>query len=637
MGTMRTERLRSRRFRSGLLALAVLAAFGARWFRPRAATIDPGIGRPVADFTLADTSGRAVSLRGYQGKKAVVIVFMGTECPVGNLYMPRLVELSQAYRDKGVAFLILNSNAHETVEQVAEHARSFHVEFPVLKDPGNLVADRLGVNRTCATLVLDGRGRVCYRGAIDDQYDRGRRKTAATRSYLVEALDAVLAGRTVALATTPVVGCPIDRAGTIAIVGSRPRVRPAPPAIRAAFATRDEPVAVGPMTYAADVAPILQARCQSCHRPGQAGPFSLLTFEQARRWGASIREVVEERRMPPWHADPRYGTFRNDRGLTARERATLLAWVEQGTPLGDPAAMPAARTFPEEWSIGTPDLVIPMREPFAVPAQGVVKYQHFRVPTGFTEDRWIQAAEARPGDRAVVHHIGVYVDDHDPASSAAEPKVKHVVALYFPGDNSPVFPSGIARRIPAGSDLIFEVHYTPIGVAKTDVSSVGMILAKEPAAHEAKMRGIPDRTLRIPPGAANHAVRSSYTFPNDAHLLTLMPHMHVRGKDFLYTAIYPDGRREVLLSVPAYDFGWQSIYILAAPKALPRGTRIDCLAHFDNSAANPFNPDPKAEVTWGDFTWDEMMIGYIDYYEDAPEATRPTPIAARRLQESHRR
>ncbi len=218
-----------------------------------------------------------------------------------------------------------------------------------------------------------------------------------------------------------------------------------------------------------------------------------------------------------------------------------------------------------------------------------------------------------------MHHIGVYVPTTTtPRAALPSRHVKHVVALYFPGENSPVFAPGIARRIPAGSDLIFEVHYTPIGVAKADVSSVGMILAKEPATHEAKMRGIPERTLRIPPGAANHAVRSSYTFPNDAHLLTLMPHMHVRGKDFLYTATYPDGRREVLLSVPAYDFGWQSIYILAEPKAMPRGTRIDCLAHFDNSAANPFNPDPKAEVTWGDFTWDEMMIGYIDYSEDAP-------------------
>jgi mono/diheme cytochrome c family protein len=437
----------------------------------------------------------------------------------------------------------------------------------------------------------------------------------------------------VAVATTPVVGCPIDRIDSIAAIGNRPRVRPAAAEIRAACDEEDGPVpAVGRVTYAADVAPILQARCQSCHRPGEAGPFSLLTYDQARRWAESIREVVEDRRMPPWHADPRFGRFRNDRGLSARQRATLLAWVEQGTPLGDPRDMPAARTFSAGWSIGTPDLVLQMPEPFAVPAEGFVRYQHFRVPTGFTEDRWVQAAEARPGDRAVVHHIGVYVDDHTPRSSLAEPNVKHVVALYFPGDNSPVFPPGIARRIPAGSDLTFEVHYTPIGIAKVDQSAVGLIFAKEPAHHEARMRGIPDKKLRIPPGAANHEVRSSYTFPNDAHLLTLMPHMHVRGKDFLYTATYPDGRSEVLLSVPRYDFGWQSIYLLAEPKAMPRGTRIDCLAHFDNSAANPFNPNPKKEVTWGEQTWEEMMIGYIDYYEDAP-----TPPAAQpRMIEAHR-
>ena len=440
METRRTGWLRSRRFRSGFLALAVLAAIGGRMFRPHTVTIDTGIGRPVTDFTLADTSGRPVSLHAYQGKAAVVLVFMGIECPVGNLYMPRLVELSQAYRDKGVVFLILNSNAHETREQVAEHARSYHVEFPVLKDPGNLVADRFRVERTCATLVLDGRGRLCYRGAIDDQYGQGKRKSTARRSYLVEALDAVLARREVAVPSTPVVGCPIDRAGAIAVVGNRPRVRPAAPEILAAFEERDEPIRVDRVTYSADVAPILQAKCQSCHRAGQVGPFSLLTYEQACRWAGSIREVVADRRMPPWHADPRYGRFINDRGLTARQRhAARLGRA------GDAPGQPEGHARRQDLHRGlesrrTPDLVVPMREPFAVPAQGVVKYQHFRVPTGFTEDRWIQAAEARPGDRAIVHHIGVYVDDHDPKSSAAEPHVKHVVALYFPGENSPVFP-----------------------------------------------------------------------------------------------------------------------------------------------------------------------------------------------------
>jgi peroxiredoxin len=630
METRRTGWLHPNRLTLGFLALAIVAGIGASVIYPLRTTKDRRIGRPVADFTLLDTSGRPVSLHRYRRKKAVVLVFMGTECPVGNLYMSRLVELSRAYGDKGVAFLIINANAHESTEAVAEHARAYQVTFPVLKDEGNRVADRLEIERTCETLLLDGHGRLRYRGAIDDQYDQGRRKAAPSRSYLVEALDAVLAGREPPVPITTVVGCPLDRVDPIATVKNRPRVRSAAPAILSAFKESEAPVAVGRVTYAADVAPILEAKCQSCHRPGQVGPFSLLTYPQARRWAASIREVVAERRMPPWHADPRFGHFANDRSLTDRHRATLLAWVEQGTPPGDLESMPAPKTFPEGWTIGKPDLVVPMAEPFTVPAQGSVPYKHFRVPTGFTEDRWVQAAEARPGDRSVVHHIGVYVDDHDPKSSAAEPHMKRVVALYFPGENSPVFPPGIARRIPAGSDLIFEVHYTPIGIAKTDQSSVGMIFAREPVAHVAHMRGIPDKKLRIPPGAANHPVRSSYTFPNDSHLLTLMPHMHIRGKDFLYVATYPDGRSETLLSVPAYDFGWQSIYILAEPKVMPRGTRIDCLAHFDNSESNPDNPDPEKEVTWGEQTWEEMMIGYIDYYEDARPTSLPPTLESRR-------
>jgi Copper type II ascorbate-dependent monooxygenase, C-terminal domain len=240
------------------------------------------------------------------------------------------------------------------------------------------------------------------------------------------------------------------------------------------------------------------------------------------------------------------------------------------------------------------------------------------VPTHFAEDRWIQAAEARPGDRSVVHHIGIYIDDHDPKHKAFGPDTRPVLACYFPGEQPSVFASGIAKRIPAGADLIFEVHYTPIGTPRSDRSSVGLIFSKGPVAHRAVTRGIPNREFEIPPRTADYPVRSVYTFPRAAHLISLMPHMHLRGKDFLYTAIYPDGSSEILLSVPSYDFAWQAVYRLAEPKRLPRGTRIDCLAHFDNSADNPANPDPDQSVSWGEQSWEEMMIGYIDYYEDGP-------------------
>jgi hypothetical protein len=337
--------------------------------------------------------------------------------------------------------------------------------------------------------------------------------------------------------------------------------------------------------------------------------------------------------MPPWHADPRFGRFKNDRSLSARERATLLAWVDQGTPLGDPKAIPAPRSFPEGWTIGTPDIVVEIPEPYTVPAQGTVEYVHIRVPTRFKEDVWVQAAEARPGNRAVVHHIIVYVDDHNFLAAAGGrpgPGRRSDAHLcgYAPGDMPSVYPDGSAKKIAAGSDLVFQIHYTPNGKIGTDRSKVGLIFSKTPVRHRAYTHGIAQPRFEIPPGADAHAVASSWTFDKDAHLLSFMPHMHLRGKDFRYEATYPDGRKEVLLSVPAYDFGWQTYYTLGEPKAMPKGTKIDCLAHFDNSPNNPYNPDPTKPVRWGEQTWEEMMIGYIDYIDDAPPDAETKAAAA---------
>jgi peroxiredoxin len=606
-----------------LLALAVSGVAFSTHGRKKAAEvpIDRGIARRVSNFTLRDASGQPVTLYGFKGKKAVVITFMGTDCPVGDLYAPRLAELNRAYKDKGVAFLAVNSNAHETAEQAVEHAKAHGLDIPVLKDPGNVVADLLLVERTCETLVIDGRAQLRYRGAIDDQYARGSRKDAPTRHMLRDALDAVLDGRPVAVASTTVAGCLIDRvAPKPPALSNAARVRSAPAEVIRVHAELDkrEAVKVGRVSFSADVAAIVQNKCQSCHRPGQSGPFSLLTFDDVRRHSAMIREVVDERRMPPWHADPRYGHFQNDRSLSARERATLLAWVDQGTPLGDPKAMPAPRSFPEGWSIGTPDVVFELPEPYIVAAQGTLDYVNTRVPTNFKEDVWVQAAEAVPGDRSVVHHIVVYLDDHGKDSDGGGRRGKHHLCGYAPGDMPSVYPPDTAKKIPAGSDLIFQLHYTPNGKQRIDRSKVGLIFAKSPVAHRAYTHGISQMRFIIPPETSDYTVNSSFTFPRDTHLIGFMPHMHLRGKSFEYRATFPDGTKEILLSVPAYDFGWQSSYVLAAPKAMPKGTRIDCEAHFDNSAANPSNPDPKRAVTWGDQTFEEMMIGYIDFIEDAP-------------------
>jgi hypothetical protein len=582
--------------------------------------LDRKPGQVVADFAIPDVrTGQLHSLSQHRGR-VVAIVFTGTACPVGELYMPRLSAYSTAFEMRDVDFLAINSNASDSIEDVAEHARRARVTFPVLKDLENRVADRLLAERTCEALVIDGRGRLRYRGAIDDQYGLGTRRDNPEHSYLVEAIESVLAGREVSPEMTPVVGCPIERVmpgkarRSLTFRDSAARADALEEIPGSSAQPRLDP---GPVTYAADVAAILHRRCLPCHRRGQVAPFPLLTYDHARKWATSIGEVIAQGRMPPWGADVRFGRFANDRSLPAHERSVLNAWIEQGAPAGELSKAPDPPNLSPDWSIGTPDMIFEMPEPFSVPAEGTLPIQHFRLATNQTEDLWIESAEARPGDRAVVHHICIYIDDHS-KDARKEPRIKNLLVAYTPGDMPSVFPPGIAKRIPPGSELIFEVHYTPVGKVRFDRSSVGLIVSKQPPLHLAMTRGIAYANLRIPPRAADHVVRSAWKARRDVHLLSLTPHMHLRGKSFVYTAHYPDGRTEVLLSVPAYDFNWQSVYRLTQPKPLPAGTEIHCEAHFDNSAANPANPDPDRTVLWGEQSWDEMMIGFIDYYEDEP-------------------
>jgi peroxiredoxin len=571
------------------------------------------VGQKLSNFTLPDaTTDRPFALYGLAGKKAAVLVFLGTECPLAKLYAPRLAEISRVYRSRGVAFVGIDSNAHDSEAAIREFAEASVLGFPILRDQGNVVSDLALVERTPEVLVLDGRARIHYRGAIDDQYGQGTRKAEASQHFLTDALDAILAGQPLALKATPAPGCLLDRVEPKLAVAAPPRVRPAPAEVVAAGRELEEEASrdIGPVTYASSAAKVIQEKCQSCHRPGQVAPFSLLSYDDARKHAAMIEEVVENRRMPPWHADPRYGRYSNDRSLSARERAILAAWVDQGSPLGDPGQISAPRSFSEGWTIGKPDLVIEMPETYTVPAQGVVEYVHFRVPTRFTEDRWIQAAEAQPGDRSVVHHIVVYLDDHS-GKKRSVGEMGHLCG-YAPGDMPSVYPPGSAKRVPAGADLVFQLHYTPNGRVRTDRSRIGFIFAREPVTREARTIGIAEDKFLIPPHQDNVPVSSSLTLQQDVRLLSFMPHMHLRGKDFRYTVTRPGKPPEVVLSIPAYDFGWQSYYILAEPLALPKGTRIDCLGHFDNSKNNPYNPDPSKLVRWGDQTFEEMMIGYVD-------------------------
>jgi len=376
-------------------------------------------------------------------------------------------------------------------------------------------------------------------------------------------------------------------------------------------ATASGPADAKKVTFTKDVAPIFFNNCVQCHRPGEIAPMSLLSYKDARPWARSIKEKVTIGVMPPWHADPHIGEFANDRRLSQKQIETISTWVDQGAPEGNPKDLPPAPKFLDGWNIGKPDAVFYLPQEYNVPASGVVEYKYFKVATGFTEDKWIQAAEIRPGVRGVVHHIIVF------AQKANEPQ--RLIVGYAPGEQPAVIAKGLARKIPAGSDLIFQVHYTPNGTEAKDKSYVGFVFAKQMPANEIMTRPVMNARFVIPPGDPSYQVESSYTFTQDAHIQSLMPHMHLRGKDFMFKATFPDGTSKVILSVPKYDFAWQTYYVLKEPLAAPKGTRLDCLAHFDNSEKNKFNPDPKKEVRWGDQTWEEMMIGWMSFTWDKPE------------------
>lgn len=555
---------------------------------PRQATPATPLGRHVADFTLRDHRGKTHALRDLTERRLVVVAFLGCSCPLAKRAGPRLAELARRYEPRGVAFLGVNANAQDALADVAAYVRACGLPFPLLKDPDHAVADLMGAVRTPEVFVLDERRVVRYWGRIDDQHAIGVQRPRPTQTYLADALDALLAGRAVARPVVASVGCHIGRA---------PRGS-----------------ATGEVTYARHVRPILERRCVECHRVGAVAPFPLTTYRDAAAWSAMIGEVVAEGRMPPWFADPAHGTFRNDARLSAAEKRLLQRWIDDGCPAGNLSNLPTAPARPEGWHIGAPDLVLPMAAaPFRVPAEGELDYQYFLVDPGFTADRFLRAVQVRPGNPAVVHHALVSIVPPDGDVT----KLDNVGALldFAPGMPPTVLPAGHAIRVRAGSKFLFQMHYTPNGTAQSDLTRMGLVFADpRTVAHEIRGGAVINQALTIPPGAADHRVVAEQTLTEDVALLSLSPHLHLRGRAFRIEAAYLDGRREILLDVPRYDFNWQLRYELATPKRLPRGTRLLCTARYDNSADNPANPDPTQEVTWGDQTRDEMLIGFYAFY-----------------------
>ena len=439
-------------------------------------------------------------------------------------------------------------------------------------------------------------------------------------------------------------------------------------------------------TFNKDVAPILFANCTSCHRPGDIAPMSLLTYKDARPWAKAIASKVADGTMPPWHADPRYGTFVGARGLSVAHKETIATWVAAGAPEGKASDLPPTPVYTDEWNIGTPDAVLSMTEDYPIPATGEIPYQYLVVPANFAEDRFITDWEIRPGDRRAVHHLLLYLlapkdvveaqmkrmqaamlqrmFGPKPAANAAPrpaPPVEMACCFqipdgeeggrplppgqrkdpgpnyrarpqgmtagmggFSPGGSIRRFPEGMGMRIPAGYSLVFQMHYTAYGKATTDRSRIGLKFAKTPPKTILNTMALINASLSIPAGASDHLVENTMTFNRDTMIYSLIPHTHVRGTGWHYEATYPDGRKEVILSVPKYDFNWQHEYVFSTPLMLPAGTKLLAKAWYDNSPRNKSNPDPTQQVTWGDQTWEEMMYTSITF-SFAPVTTTAAP------------
>ena len=557
-----------------------------------------GVGRLVPDLPFTDLAGRPGRLSDYRTAPALVIAFTSTTCPVTMKYAPSLARLEQTFAARGVAFLFVNPTATDTPADLRAAIRDHALAGRYVHDRDARLAAALEARSTAEVFVLDAARTLVYRGALDDQYGLGYALDAPRVSYVRDALAAVLAGQPPSVAATEAPGCALDFSAAA----------PAAPAPA--------------VTYHNRISRLLQNNCLECHRDGGVAPFSLATYEDVRAHAAMMRKQVARGAMPPWFAAPpapgESSHWKNDRSLTPSDRADLLAWLAGDKAVGDPADAPRPRVFPADWLIGPPDAVLEFPRAIAIQAEGVMPYQTIRVDTHFTADHWIRGYEIRPTARTVVHHVIVRV--HPPGETGRKGRNSGAderdgfFAAYVPGNTHALFPPGFAKKIPAGSTLSFQMHYTPDGRATTDRTQLGLLFASAPPAHVIQVAGLANPRLLIPAGAAHHSETAAITLPSAVTLLSLLPHMHVRGKAARYEAVLPDGTRRLLLDVPAYDFNWQLAYQFAQPPTFPRGTRLIYTAWYDNSPANPANPDPTKSVRWGPQTFDEMMLGYVEYF-----------------------
>ena len=548
------------------------------------------IGSEVGNLTFKDTRCLTRSLSDLGEAKGYALVFLNASCPIAQRYLPRLQELHAKYAPQGLQLVAIYNSQDETPMEIAAHGLAAGLTFPLVWDEEHKCTQALGVERIPQAVLLDAGKRVVYSGRIDDQYRTGGVQPQVGRHDLADAIDEMLAGKPVSVAETTIDGC---------------KVTP-----------WQAPKFDYQVTFHEHIEAILQRNCQNCHHEGTATPFALVTYDEAKAQGEMLAEVVRDGRMPPWYALSKYGHFTNDPTLTREERKLVEAWVRGGLGRGDATKAPKPLEFSKaEWRIGEPDLVLTTRKPIKIQASGFIPYNYVFLQPPFAEDTYVEAIEIRPHNRAVVHHCNAFY--FDPVTRTAGANT--FITGYVPGGVPFTMRPGIAQRIPKNATIGLQIHHVTTGKEEESTISIGFRYAKGTVNKTTHFVLLDPRDIAIPPGDPFYEMKAQKKVEEDATLLGLFTHMHLRGRDMTFFANYPDGKREILLQIPNYNFEWQIGYVCPEPPdevRIPAGTELAAIAHFDNSKFNPYNPDPKYKVPRGDQSYDEMFNGFIFYVHD---------------------
>lgn len=542
------------------------------------------------NFRLMDQNDRSVELYSFGDAPAVVLYVHGVGCPIVRQSVPVLNRLQEEFGPQGVVFAMLNANSQDTRDDLAEEAKDFDIKMSILKDPTQRIALALGCKRTAEAIVLDPQDgwKILYRGPVDDRFDYGAQRAEAKVEHLKQALTEHLAGNPVSEANTETKGCLISY------------VQPAS------------------VSYATDVAPILASKCVPCHTRDGLGPFAMSNQRKVRGWAEMMRETIRTKRMPPWHADPKYGEYQHSIALTTDEEKTLLAWIEAGAPKeeGEDPLRELDRPPSKEWALGTPDLVVSMPHAEELPAEGTIDYKYIYIDPGLTEDKWVRAAQVLPGTPAVVHHALIFII-YPERYEHLQPNHRGGLSGYFeaflPGAEIAPYPGDSAQFVPAGSYFVFQMHYTATGKPEQDLTRMALYFRDGAPEKVMRIGAASETEFEIPANTRDQGITSDYEFRRPAEVWGVSPHMHYRGSRARFEAQLPDGATTTLLNVPFYEFDWQPMYMLKEPLVVPAGTKIHVDGGWNNSKFNPKNPDPSKTVYFGEQSWEEMFIGYVKY------------------------